>query len=394
MDVVVYRTSSYHNVLTRMGASLARALQALGVRASFYEARAGDTAADTVRALAQARTRAAIGFASGGAEWRDQYGRSVHDAMGCAFIGWDCDHPCYSWARFTLPMARRGQVCASASHVAFARAMGCQATAKLMLPGVDAVEVAPLPIAERPVHGLAAMQWLGVPEAWWADGKGTATYALVEGIVARTLADPSADLYAAFLAQAAEMGQAPALDEATCIMLSRISLFVRQYDRLRLAHALVSAGEPCVICGDGWRDRLGEPAHLMYADNLDVEALARLYGQARVVLNVNGANGASERAIQAMAAGAMVVSDYSPLLAESFATHGAAAFYDRRDMGGVAEMLGLPSDVQQEVADLGREAVAASHLWSHKAAALVDMLREAPFGIDVVPGPSNPIPRG
>jgi hypothetical protein len=384
MDVVVYQTSSLNNVLTRMGASLARALQALGVGAVFYGVRPGETAADTVRALSEAKTRAAIGFASGGAEWRNQHGQSVYDAMGCAFIGWDVDHPSYSWPRFSLPIARRGQVCASASHAAFTRAMGCQAASRLMLPGVDAVDAAPLPIAERPLHALAAMQWLGEPEVWWADTKGSPTYALVEGMVARMLADPGADLYAAFLATTAELGVEPALDPATCILISKVSYFVRQYDRLRLADALVAAGVPCAICGEGWRERFGEPAHLMYADNLDVEAVGRLYGHARVVFNINGANGASERAIQAMAAGAMVVSDYSPLLEESFG-HGAAGFYDRRDMGGVAEMLALSADVQQQVADLGRSAVAASHLWTHKAAALVGMLRDAPFGIDVLP---------
>jgi hypothetical protein len=386
MDVVVYQTRSNYNILTRMGASLVTALRGLGVAATFYSPGPAETETKLLGNLAAAGTRAVIAFNSGTAEWSYEGKVSVYDRMGCAFVGWDADHPSYNHPRFILPMAKRAQVCASASHVAFARAMGCQGTARLVLPGVDAVQETPLPIAERQMHGLVAMSWLGEPEVWWANSKGAPSYALVDGMVARLLADPGADLFAAFNSTTAELGIDPPLDAEICNLIARVGLFVRQYDRLRLAYALAAAGVPCAICGKGWRERLGEPAHLTYADDLDVEALGRLYGHARVVFNVNGANGASERAIQAMAAGAMVVSDYSPFLEESFGAQGAAGFYDRRDMGGVSEMLGLPYDVQQQVADLGRQAAAASHLWTHKATELIEMLREEPFGVDVLPG--------
>ncbi len=384
MDVVVYRTSSRHNVLTRMGASLVQAFQAAGVRAATYAPGEQETIADTMRTLAAAKTKVAIGFASVGADWRGPNGQSAHDALGCAFIGWDVDHPSFNVGRFALPMARRGQVFASASHADFAQGMGCRATSMLMLPGVDAVQDAPLPIAERPIHGLAAMHWIGEPEVWWADLKGAPVHTLIEGIVARALADPSVDLLAAFRATTGDVGAHLALDESMCALISRVGLFVRQYDRLRLAQTLAAADVPCVIVGAGWRERIGEAAHLHYVDELDVAELPQAYGQARVVFNLNGANGASERVVQAMAAGAMAASDHSPLLEASFGPQDAIRFYDRRDMGGVRDWLGMSSDDQQAVADRGRRAAAASHLWAHKAEALIRMLRENPFSVDLI----------
>jgi spore maturation protein CgeB len=205
--------------------------------------------------------------------------------------------------------------------------------------------------------------------------------------VARVLADRGADLFAAFRATITAMGANLALDESVCTLIARAGLFVRQYDRLRLAQAIADAGAPCTIFGRVWRDRLGERPHLTFHDEIDVAEMNRAYGQARVVFNLNAANGGSERVTHAMAAGAVVASDYSPLLESSFARRRAITFYDRRDMSGVAEALALSGDVQQQMAERGHETVAAGHLWSHRAAELVAMLRAAPFRIDLLQRP-------
>jgi hypothetical protein len=373
LEVVVFQTVSRNGALTRMGASLANAFREHGVKAGLYLAKSNRSASDMASDLAMLRPKSVVSFASVYADLCDQGGESIYNNLGCAFIGWDVDHPTYNFPRFTASIAVRGQICASESHVAFASAVGCQATARLMLPGVDGVDAAPLPIAKRPIYGLAAMSWIGEPEVWWAEYKGTPAYRLIDGAIARLLADPEVNLLAAFQGAAADMAFELPLDDAFCQIIGRAGLFIRQYDRLRLAQALVSAGVPCAICGDGWRDRLGERANLLFADSLDFDQLAQLYGHSRVVFNTNGANGGSERATQAMARGATVASDFSAFLQTSFSPHAAISFYDRRGMSGVHEALALTADAQQTAADRCRELVAASHLWSHKAAAIMDM---------------------
>ena len=85
----------------------------------------------------------------------------------------------------------------------------------------------------------------------------------------------------------------------------------------------------------------------------------------------------SERAVTAMAAGAAVVSDFSPLLAEEFGAGRAIAFFRRADPASVVETLASLEDpaAAQTMADAGRARVAEAHTWPAKAAALVEALR-------------------
>ena len=74
--------------------------------------------------------------------------------------------------------------------------------------------------------------------------------------------------------------------------------------------------------------------------------------------------------------GAVVVSDTSPLLQTEFGWADAIRFLDRADLdaapAAIAEALASPD--AQLTADQGRALVEARHLWTHRAARLVDIL--------------------
>ena len=374
VNVAVYQMVSRNNVLTHMGGALMRALVAQGVDAWLCSPATDTPAAQLVEVLTAAGTQAVVAFGSGGAEFCDENGVSAYDLARCGFVGWDVDHPSYHFPRFAMPIQRRGRICASESHLRFTRELGCRAEERLMLPGVDEIASDPLPIDARPIHVLAAISWMGEPEIWWNEAKGTIVYPLVENMVARALADPAADLLAAFEGALADLGLDAPLNGVTCALFANVGRFVRQYDRLRVAQALFALDVPAVLCGEVWRERLGERAHLFYAETLDYLDMGRLYGQARVVLNLNASNGASERAVMAMAAGAVVASDYSPLLEQAFHSRGALCFYDRRDPDSLVDLLASATGAAQQVADRGL-AVAGEHLWSHKAVELIGLFR-------------------
>ncbi|HTK35929.1 MAG TPA: glycosyltransferase [Caulobacteraceae bacterium] len=357
---------------------MANALANAGVNASLLPVAGADSIRDAARLISEAEIDHVVAFASFTADLQTLDGQSLYDALGCGLVGWDVDHPAYQFKRFATPIQKRVQICASQSHFRFARRMmGCQAVERLMLPAVDAVPDHSLPMEERPIPAMVAMSWLGEPDVWWSGTKGTPVYPLIEGVVGRLLADEEVDLFKAYEAAVADTGLPVAFDENISNLLANIALFVRRYDRMRLAQALAEMDFPWLICGSGWRDRLGERAHLTYGDDLDYANLDDLYGKCRVALNLNAANGGSERAISAMASGAAVVSDRSPLLQAEFETQDAIRFFDRR----------LPSTIEQVVASLlgsgeaqgvgarSRELVSQAHLWSHRATCLVETLQ-------------------
>jgi hypothetical protein len=380
MNILVYQVVSHNNVLTRMSASLANALANGGVNTSLLPVSGADSIRAAAGLISEAEIDHVVAFASFTADLVTHDGQSIYDALGCGLIGWDVDHPAYQFKRFTTPIQRRVQICASQSHFRFARMMGCEAVERLMLPAIDAVLEHSLPIEERPIPAMVAMSWLGEPDVWWSGTKGTPVYPLIEGIVGRLLADEDVDLFKAYEAAVADTGLPVVFDENISNLLANIALFVRRYDRMRLAHALAEMDFPWVICGKGWRDRLGEDTHLVFSEDLDYANLDELYGRSRVVLNLNAANGGSERAIAAMASGAAVVSDQSPLLRSEFETQDAIRFFDRRLPSTIEQVLAslLGSGEAQTVAARSRELVSQGHLWSHRAARLVETLQGLP----------------
>jgi hypothetical protein len=376
MRIVVYQGLSQNNVLTRMAASLATALVDLGVETSLVPVQRVDRPDKAAGVLAELAPDHVVSFASFGAEFAAEDGRSIYDAAGCGFVGWAVDHPAYHPQRFAAPIARSLQIGAADSHFDYARMLGCRAGQWLTLPGVDTVAGEPLPIEDRPLLATVAMSWLGEPTVWWNQTRGSPVFALIEGVVGRLLEDQGVDLATAFRAAVADTALDIRFDESMNGLLANIALFVRQYDRLRLARAMAALDLPCVVCGTGWRDRLGERKHLTYVDSMDFPALAALYARSRVVLNLNAANGASERAVQAMATGAVVVSDFGFLLQSQFEAHGGLTFFDRCDPASVAGTLAsvLTSGEAQTMADKGRALVAEAHLWPHRAAQLLKRL--------------------
>jgi hypothetical protein len=377
MKILVYRSPSQNNVLTGMSVSLAAALSDLGADTTLLPLGGADWAQTLVGALNGGGFDYVVSFGSFSADLVTGDGRSVYDVLGCGFVGWDVDHPAYQFQRFTTRIGDRLQVCASNSHFRFEAMMGCRTAESLMLPGVDAVVPDPAPLEERSIPVTVAMSWLGEPEIWWDEWKGTPAHTLIQGMVDRLMADREVDLLRAYQETLAATGLQIGFDQNICNILARVGLFLRQHDRMRLAEALAAGETPCVIHGAGWSERLGQRSHIRYGEALDYSDVGALYRDSRVVLNLNAANGASERAILGMASGAVVVSDYSALLQSQFEAKGGLRFYDRRDPSGVTETLDavLASAEAQAVADRGRELVAAGCLWSHKAAALLETLQ-------------------
>jgi hypothetical protein len=130
------------------------------------------------------------------------------------------------------------------------------------------------------------------------------------------------------------------------------------------------------ICGGGWQEFLGERKNVTYLDRVDFRDLQALYGNARVVLNLNAGNGGSERAVNAALAGAAVASDYSEQLDTLHGGGQGIAFFNRARPETAAQVVGglIESAKAETLAQRGQERVARSGLWRHRAEQLVDFV--------------------
>jgi hypothetical protein len=158
-------------------------------------------------------------------------------------------------------------------------------------------------------------------------------------------------------------------------VLAEILLYVRQRDRIRLVEAMAAAGLPLTLCGDGWEAL----PHLKLArvQSRPFDALGRLYGACKVVVNLNAGNGACERAMAGASAGAATISDANPLL--EAALPDALALYDRTDPARATQAIGdlLESDAAEGLAAAGAARVRREHLWDSRAQALMAAIHAA-----------------
>jgi hypothetical protein len=196
----------------------------------------------------------------------------------------------------------------------------------------------------------------------------------VEGFVERLFADEGGDILRAFEGSRDALGLDVRLDQNVCDLICRGAIFVRRTQNLKLIDSLRKADPPLLIIGAGWEERLSGARRITVRQDISFEDLQTAYGQARTVINLNAANGASERAVGALAAGALVLTEDAPVLSAAFGSTGALSIFSRTRPETMIASLEAAKDGAgaQDAADAGRALVACEHLWSHKARILAD----------------------
>jgi hypothetical protein len=370
--------------------SLQRALSGLGHEAlvsdQFVHVVNGVAPADHLAAeLQTARYDAVLSFSSffGGVTLSN--GMSLFDALGVKFVGWQLDHPIYAPHSLASALQGRYAIYANPNHLRYAQAVKLPGRGMTMLPGGEPPRAPTKDYRSREWPVFVAATWNGEPQRLWEQAEDSPGKRLLQGVVDRLLADREASLLDAFndtaadLELGARLGDDAEFDAQMCGFLREPLTYVRNMDRINIIRSLVDAGLPVTICGAGWEAFLGERRNVTYLGEVKFEDAPALYGNSRVVLNLNAANGACERAVHAALAGAAVASDFSQPLNELFGGDEAIGFFDRAEPGAAANAVGRLLDLEEgeAVARKGQEKVMRSGLWRHRAQQLVDFVGAA-----------------
>jgi hypothetical protein len=370
--------------------SLQRALSELG-----HEARVSDQSIHVVNGVAPAdhlaaelqagRYDAVLSFSSffGGVTLSN--GMSLFDALGVKFVGWQLDHPIYSPHSLAGVLQGRCAIYSNPNHLRYAQAVKLPGRGMTMLPSGEPPRAPTKDYRAREWPVFVAATWNGEPQRLWEQLEDSSGKRLLQGIVDRLLADSEASLLDAFnetsakLMLGARLGDDAGFDAQMCSFLREPLTYVRNMDRINVIRSLVDAGLPVTICGAGWEAFLGERRHVTYVGEVKFEDIPALYGNSRVVLNLNAANGACERAVHAALAGAAVASDFSQPLNELFGGDEAIGFFNRAEPGSAVDAVGRLLDLGEgeAVARKGQEKVMQSGLWRRRAQQLVDFVGAA-----------------
>jgi Glycosyl transferases group 1 len=391
MRLLLVKALADHRPYSRFAHALDAALRELGHDPTISDQTAqvvnGVANADALaRELETTRFDAVLSFSSffGAVTLAD--GASLYDALGTRFVGWQLDHPVYAPQSLARILRNRDAVYANHNHLKFVEALRLPGRGISMLAGAEPSWAPVRDHASRTHPIFVAATFNGPAQALWEQSPDSSGKRLLQGIVTRLLADREASLLAAFndtaraLGFDAKLGADPDFDDQMIAFLREPLTYVRNLDRIGAIRALADAGFPLTVCGAGWRDFLGDRRNVTFLDRrIDFRDLPTLYGDSRIVINLNAGNGACERALYAAMAGAAVVSDDSADLARQFGGPAGITFFNRAAPGDIVETIGrlLKSDGAEAQAERGRQQVLQSGLWRHRAQQLVEFLQTA-----------------
>jgi hypothetical protein len=370
--------------------ALCQALNELG-----HQATVSDQSANVVGGVAQtgplvaelqaAKPDAVISFSSyfGNVALAD--GTSLFDALGVKFVGWQLDHPISAPGALGRKIVGRHAIYSNRNHLRYAKAVKLAGRGAVLLPGGSLPAAPAREFRDRRSAIFVAATWNGVPQALWEQAPDSPGKRLLMGVVAALRNDLRASLLDAFnatsskLGLGARLGDDPAFDKMMHDFLREPLIHVRNLDRIAIIRALADSGLPVTICGRGWQEFLGERSNVTYVGRTHYRDMPALYGDARIVLNLNAGNGACERAVDAALSGAAVVSDHGEQLDRFLGTGQGVAFFNRAKPETVVEIAGelFETGRAEAIAQFGHHRAVHSGLWRHRAGQLVDFLQGA-----------------
>lgn len=387
MKLVLLKTTADTHVYSYFTSALRNGLIELGhdaVVSDQYVHAVNDIAPPEplVAALQQERPDAVVSLSSFFGGLNIDSGISVFDALGIKFVGWQLDHPIYAPASLTRTLKGRYAIYANPNHLRYARAAKIPGAGMTLMPGGN--------LPEAPVKDYRAREWPvfiaatynGAPQRSWEHAEDSPGKRLATAVVDSLLRDREASLLDAFNVASAKLrlgirlGDNPEMDDTIHGFLRDPLSYVRHFDRNNIIRALADAGLPLTICGGGWQHLLGERSNVSYIDRVAFKDIQSLYGNARIVLNLNAGNGGSERAVYAALAGAAIVSDYGAQVDELLGSGQGVAFFNRAKPDTAAHAVAtlLESEKGEAQARCGFDRAARSGLWRHRAQQVCDFI--------------------
>lgn len=300
-------------------------------------------------------------------------GSSLFDAIGVKFLGWGFDHPVDLPGLLSPALRQRYSIYSNENHRRFVEELGIPGRSAVLLPGAVPSPVPAPSHDERRWPIVVAAAYRGPPPPTpWAHWPDVPQKRLLDKVTDHLLASPEAsvvDVWAEiFGREGMSLSDIRSMDPGLEIFRGPLT-HVRNLDRFNLVRALAESGLPVVICGSGWREAFGDRANVTYLETIPFAGIAGLYDQARICINLNAGNGASERAVQAALSGAAVVSDYSAALEDLLGAGRGVVFYRRADPASLVRAAGelLESHRSQAVGEAARQRVLQSGTWRRRA---------------------------
>lgn len=298
----------------------------------------------------------------------NQGDRNLFALFSALHIGWMVDHPVYHIPRLRQVNQRRLVLFPSKDTIDFAESFKLSGTFSALPLAGNALTEMGKNHAERTFDVVIAASWMGSPE----DKSATHRYP-VSKVVSETISmiqeKPFLDPYYVLLDRFLDNQLHCENDNFLAQLTKELYDYQRKLNRVDIIQSLVDSGLRVALIGKGWQSYLGQRDNVTYFDSIPHHQIVSLYQDAKVVVNVNATNGASERLFDAIDCGAMVYSEFSMMLYDMFGSGNGVLFHNVNAQESSLDLLKniIAQNETEAWAWSAKQVVLAAHTWKHRA---------------------------
>lgn len=300
--------------------------------------------------------------------------RYFFDLLKIRHVCWMVDDVVYHLARLQPPNPNRITLCTSEQHIQTAKSLGLDGIWLQSLVAGYNVSFVTKPHAERRYDVVIAASWMGEPKKFWLHFENNIQQAIEETLSCLE----NAIICNAFplFSKKIQKLNLSLTDHTLQYMLSEIHSYIRKKDRRVMIDQIIHSGVSIALIGSGWTELCYRKSNVTIVEDLNYADVAEIYQDARVVVNLNAENGASERVFDGIANGAMVFSDFSNALYRIFSHDNGVLFYQKnRAEESIRSLVRLLMQGEtQKLAHQAQQIVANGNMWKHRAEEIYHLL--------------------
>lgn len=149
-----------------------------------------------------------------------------------------------------------------------------------------------------------------------------------------------------------------------------------RYYKEKVIQTIIENGISMDVFGESWREApFADSSFLKIHPEVSTEKAHEIYGNSKISLNIMTwhKDSITERVLDAMLAGSIMLTDDTPALRESFEDDRDILYFSLEDLKKIPDIIRNNLN-NASLADSGRQKVLADHLWTNRAKSLLEII--------------------
>ena len=313
-------------------------------------------------------------------ELQNTSGENIISMITKPHLCWLVEHPVTFYDQYkNSESSNRHYLFTNISHENFKTAVGLAGGCSALLFGSKKLNSS-IKFKSRPIDICIAAQWRGLPyeNEFWRNQTGI-TKEFFESVADYQNIEENKDTFSAYL-EVARILNINLRDIRTHLRFMKVLYWhARKHERIKVVQDMVATGlTVALIGGDSWKQVLPNYDNVIFIEPCKHETLLEYYQQSKAVVATNCSNGACERVFDAMAAGAIALTENSFNLDNYISDEPILIKYQQLEAYKINNTIVdcILGQTGAPLAERGHVEFLEKHTWEQRAVSLFSILTE------------------